>query len=333
MKRALRLAQKGLGKALPNPMVGAVLIKDGKRIGEGYHEAFGQAHAEVNALNVAKSTNSSKTKSNLTGAVLYVTLEPCCHHGKTPPCTEAIIQSGIKKVVVASLDPSEKVGGKGIKALEEAGIEVEIGLLEEEARTLNRDFFTFHEKKRPFITLKAALSIDGKIAAKAGEETKLTGKTAQKQVHLMRSRHHAILVGAGTILSDDPHLGVRLVEGKDPLRVILKGDREIPKNFLVFRDENHIIYEERNIQKVLEDLHKRGIVSVFVEGGQEVFTQFLENQYVDELKLFVTPHILGEQGLPFTRLKKPIELMNQSVQKWGQDILMTATPQWDSNNG
>jgi diaminohydroxyphosphoribosylaminopyrimidine deaminase/5-amino-6-(5-phosphoribosylamino)uracil reductase len=197
--------------------VGAVIVKDGERIGEGYHTAFGADHAEVEALK-----NCSESAA---GATLYVTLEPCCHHGKTPPCVDAIINSGISKVVIASLDPSSRVNGKGLKALRAAGIEVETGLLNEEAEELNREFYTFHKKKRPFRTLKAALSLDGKIAAHAGEETSITGAQVKKQVHVMRSEHQAILVGAGTVLRGRSAPGRTLIEGRDP-RAILEGKRK-----------------------------------------------------------------------------------------------------------
>jgi len=314
MRRALRLAEKARGWTLPNPLVGAVLIKDGKRIGEGYHMRFGAAHAEIEALK-----NCSEPPK---GATLYVTLEPCCHHGKTPPCTDALIKSGIAKVVVASLDPSDKVNGKGIERLREAGIEVEVGLLKEEAEQLNREFYTFYRKKRPFVTLKVALSLDGKIAAVPGEETAITGAATKKQVHLLRHQHQAILVGAGTVLADDPHLGVREVEGRDPLRIILKGKRKLPPKAQIFRDENVLVLENQSVPELMSTLYEKGILSVLVEGGHEVFTSFLAEKIVDELHIFQAPILLGKKALPFAELAETLPFRLKKVRQLGQDLWM-----------
>lgn len=318
MRRALRLAEKARGWTLPNPLVGAVLVKDGKRIGEGYHAKFGAAHAEVEAL---KSCSESPK-----GATLYVTLEPCCHQGKTGPCTKAVIESGIAKVVVASLDPSDKVNGKGVAELREAGVEVELGLLKEEAEELNREFYTFHKKKRPFVTLKVALSLDGKIAATPGEETAITGAAAKKQVHLLRHEHQAILVGAGTVLADDPHLGVREVEGRDPLRIILKGKRKLPKDAQVFRDENFLVLENQSVSELMETLYEKGILSILVEGGHEVFTSFLEEKLLDELHIFQAPILLGKKALPFAELPEELPFRLKKSHQLGQDLWLRLWP-------
>lgn len=318
MRRALRLAEKARGWTLPNPLVGAVLVKDGKRIGEGYHTKFGAAHAEVEAL---KSCSESAE-----GATLYVTLEPCCHQGKTGPCTKAVIESGVAKVVVASLDPSDKVNGKGVAELREAGVEVELGLLKEEAEELNREFYTFHKKKRPFVTLKVALSLDGKIAATPGEETAITGAAAKKQVHLLRHEHQAILVGAGTVLADDPHLGVREVEGRDPLRIILKGKRKLPKDAQVFRDENFLVLENQSVSELMETLYEKGILSILVEGGHEVFTSFLEEKLLDELHIFQAPILLGKKALPFAELPEELPFRLKKSHQLGQDLWLRLWP-------
>lgn len=322
MNRALRLAEKAKGWTLPNPMVGAVLVKEGKRIGEGYHTRYGAAHAEVEALQNASTSPQ--------GSTLYVTLEPCCHQGKTPPCTKAILESGITKVVIATLDPSEKVSGKGVQELRSAGIEVEIGLLEDEARQLNRFFFTYHEKKRPFITLKAAISLDGKIAGGPGEQTKLTGMPAQKYLHALRHEHEAILIGAGTAITDDPHLGVRYVEGRDPLRVILTEDRTLDQNLNIFRDENYWILKGKTVSEVLEELYQKEITSVLVEGGQKVFESFLAAQAVDELQLFLAPLFLGEEALAFAKIKTPLKLKNIHRKMLGKDFLLQAIPEFEA---
>jgi len=319
MRRALRLAKKGRGATLPNPMVGAVIVKDDERIGEGYHTAFGAPHAEIEALN--SCTTSPKD------ATLYVTLEPCSKAGKTPACTEAIINSGITKIIIATPDPSQN----GIEELKAANIEVEVGLLEEKARELNKIFFTSHEKKRPFITLKAAISLDGKISKSRKSQTQLTSKKALKHTHILRKNHQAILVGAGTVLADNPHLGTRLVEGRDPLRIILEGNTSIPKNSKIFRDENFLLFKNQSIEKVLNSLHKKNITSILVEGGHEIFTQFLEKQLVDELQIFIAPILLGTKALPFAETN--ISLSIRSVRKLAPDVLITATPKWDSNNG
>lgn len=320
MQRALRLAEQAKGWTNPNPMVGAILVKDGERIGEGYHSKFGAAHAEVEAIKNATASPE--------GATLYVTLEPCCHQGKTPPCTEAIIEASISKVIVAVRDPSEKVCGKGIGALREAGIEVEVGLLEKEARELNRFFFTFHEKKRPFITLKAAISLDGKITEAPGTQTMLTGMPAQRYLHELRHEHQAILVGAGTVLTDDPHLGVRHVEGQDPLRIILAGKRKLAKKLQIFRDENVLVLDDKTIPEILHELYEKEISSVLVEGGQQVFESFLAAKMVDELQLFLAPKFLGKNAVSFAELEKPLTLTHVHTKTLGKDLLLQAIPEF-----
>ena len=324
MRRALRLAEKAKGWTLPNPLVGAVIIKDGERIGEGYHRAYGEAHAEVEAINSATS--------NLDTATLYVTLEPCCHTGKTKPCTEAIIKSGIKKVIIASKDPSKKVSGKGIDALINAGIEVEVGLLEDAAKKINPEFFTLHTKNRPYITLKIAMSLDANVAEKHGMKTPLTSKKALKKVHVMRHEHQAILIGSGTALTDNPHLGVRLITGRDPIRVIMKGKRKLPKDLKIFRDDNIEILENKTISEALKILADKNISSILVEGGPSIITAFLENKSADEIQCFIAPKILGKNGLRFQSLNSVVFLKTKSVQQLGPDIMITYTPEWYSNN-
>lgn len=333
MRRALRLAEQGKGWTLPNPMVGAILIKDGERIGEGYHSQYGAAHAEVEALqNVATMHPNASTE----GATLYVTLEPCCHQGKTPPCTKAIIAAGISKVVIAVKDPSEKIDGKGIEELRAAGIKVEVGLLEKDARELNRFFFTFHEKKRPHITLKAALSLDGKITTlkKNGSlfektRTALTGLPAQRYSHALRHEHQAILVGSGTVITDNPHLGTRHIKGRDPLRIILTGERPIPKKSLIFRDKNILILNDKTVSEMLGELYQKNITSILVEGGHNIFASFLAAGIVDELQLFIAPIFLGENSLPFAELETPLILEQTHIRTLGKDLLIQAVPKFN----
>lgn len=317
MQHALRLAQRARGWTLPNPMVGAVLVKNGKVIGEGYHRRFGGPHAEVEAFVRAKESTKDAT--------LYVTLEPCCHTGKTPPCVEAVLESEVTRVVIADLDPSEKVHGKGVEILQRAGLTVEVGLLAKESRDLNRFFYTFHERGRPWVTLKLALSLDAKLAKAPGVQTALTGPESQRYVHRLRHEHEAILVGAGTVIADNPHLGVRAVRGRDPLRIVLKGERPLPPEALVFRDERVLVLEAHSVASVLELLHARGITSLLVEGGQKVAAAFLGSGCVDECQFLIAPSIIGENGLPF---ESPCSfgLEPHGVRHLGHDLLWVLRP-------
>src|SRR3989338_1737631 len=222
MALALRLALKGKGKTKTNPLVGAVIAKQGKIIGKGWHRAFGKAHAEINALEQAGKKAA--------GATLYVTLEPCCHYGKTPPCTKAIISAGINRVVCAMKDPNPLVNGNGIRELRKAGIEMETGLLKERAREMNRGFISIIEKGRPYITLKAALTADGCLTWGNGKRKKITGKEADIYAHKLRAENDAILVGIGTVMKDNPQLTVRLVKGRNPVRIILDTNLDTPIN-------------------------------------------------------------------------------------------------------
>ena len=213
MERAIALAKKGIGFTSPNPMVGAVIVKDGRVIGEGYHEHCGELHAERNAI--ASLTESAEA------ATMYVTLEPCCHHGKTPPCTEAIIEQKIGKVVIGSRDPNPQVAGKGVGQLREAGIEVVEDFLREECDAINPIFFHYITTKRPFVAMKYAMTMDGKIATQIGESKWITGETAREHVHTLRHAYKGIMAGIGTVLKDDPMLNCRMPGGVNPIRIIL----------------------------------------------------------------------------------------------------------------
>lgn len=304
MRRCLDLAGKAEGRTYPNPMVGAVIVHDDKIIGEGYHLGAGEPHAEVNAV------NSVVNKETLKSATLYVNLEPCCHHGKTPPCTDLIISNGIKKVVIGTVDTSEKVNGRGIALLKEAGCKVITGVLAEECRWLNRRFFTYIEKQRPYIILKWAQSADGYIdtpgeGADSQKPVWITGVPERVLVHRWRASEQAILAGAGTVRSDDPRLNVRYWTGNDPLRIILSGSGSISKNSSMFKTNgttivftNNIDADLPNVEKVKLNgnpnpafqitgfLYSKGIQSLIIEGGTEVIDIFVTAGLWDEARIF-----------------------------------------------
>lgn len=321
LNKCLLLAQKGEGTVSPNPKVGAVIVKNGKIIGKGYHEKFGEPHAEINAI--------KSCKVDPKGATLFVNLEPCAHFGKQPPCVDAIIKAGLKKVVVSALDPSKKVNGKGIKILKKNGLEIEYGIQEKEAEELNEEFYTFHRKKRPFIALKVALSLDGKISF-PGRRILITDKKANQNTLKLRTKYQSILIGAGTALVDNPNLGIKKTFVKDPLRIILVGRRKMPKNLEIFRDKNYLIFKNKNPKKILKELYEKEILSILIEGGQKVYSSFIKEKLVDKFYIYVSPKILGKKALEFTTLNTNISLKVDSVRKFGRDILITATPEWDS---
>jgi len=349
MKLCLKLAVKGRGRVSPNPLVGAVVVKEGKVVGKGYHPYFGAPHAEVFALREA----GEEAK----GATLYVNLEPCAHYGKTPPCTKAIIGAGIKRVVVGMIDPNPLVSGKGVRELREAGIEVETGILGEEAERLNEAYSKFITKGIPFVALKMAQSLDGKIATKTGESKWITGEKARKFVHRLRAEFDAVLVGAGTVLVDDPSLRA-YGEGRDPARIVLDGRGVVPPSAKVFQDgvrrlvfttasapsswvdklrdmgvEVIIIGEGEKVEvgEMLRELGKRGIASLLVEGGGETSASFLEAGAVDKIFFFIAPLIIGGreaktsvEGNGCQNLREAIKLKYPRIRKFGQDILFEA---------
>ncbi|MCF8054883.1 MAG: bifunctional diaminohydroxyphosphoribosylaminopyrimidine deaminase/5-amino-6-(5-phosphoribosylamino)uracil reductase RibD [Deltaproteobacteria bacterium] len=352
MERALRLAGRGWWRVSPNPMVGAVIVKEGRIIGEGYHHAYGKEHAEVVALNNATASPA--------GACLYVTLEPCCHHGKTPPCTSAIIQSGIKRVVIASHDPNPLISGKGISILEAAGIQTTVGVLIEEARRCNASFFKFMEKGLPFVTLKIAQSLDGKIATKSGDSFWITSLASRRHAHRLRSANDAILVGIGTVKSDDPLLTCRLVKGRNPLRVVLDSRLTISEDAKVLKgDAKTLLLVTRqgaNEQKMavlrtcgaevlelpavssgidlgclLRELGNRGVSSVLVEGGSSIATSFLQGGFVDKIALFVAPKIIGD-GIPIfgdlgvSKITESIGIDWLTQRRFGRDLFFEGLP-------
>jgi diaminohydroxyphosphoribosylaminopyrimidine deaminase / 5-amino-6-(5-phosphoribosylamino)uracil reductase len=311
MQRALDLASLGLGSVSPNPLVGAVVVYEGKVIGEGWHKKFGEPHAEVEAI------NSVQQPELLSESALYVTLEPCSHHGKTPPCADFIISKKIKKVVVAMTDPNPLVAGRGIEKLRQAGVEVEIGLLEDEARTLNKRFLTYFEKNRPYVILKWAQTSDGFIAPslQARKEGKqISNSLSQQLVHKWRSVEDAIMLGMNTLVHDNPQLNVRLWEtSKQPLRVTLDEKGAFSGNYHFFDGtQNSIVFnylkeengdgikyaklnrEKNSIEQILSRLRKEGVGSILVEGGTKLLEKFLEANLWDEARVCTSPKTFGK---------------------------------------
>ncbi len=320
MQRCLQLARCGEAGAAPNPMVGAVIVCDGRIIGEGYHRRCGGPHAEVNAI------NSVRDKHLLSRSTIYVSLEPCAHYGKTPPCADLIVKTGIRKVVIGCRDTFAKVNGLGIKKLQDAGCEVVVGVLEDECRKLNRRFFTFHQKQRPFITLKWAQSRDGYIAAspspskggvtssdmplleRIGERLIFSNALTQVLVHRMRARSGAILVGTQTAITDNPSLTTRLWTGPNPLRLTIDRHGSLPPTLhLLDGSTPTVIYTHENLQEIMADLYRRGIDSLIVEGGQKLLQSFINEGLWDEARIETAPFCLGEGvGAPVLTEGKPM---------------------------
>ena len=299
MQRCIDLAQKGKGRVAPNPVVGSVIVYNGKVIGEGYHERFGSHHAEVNAI------NNVKDKSLLSKCTLYVSLEPCSHFGKTPPCSDLIIKHKIPEVVIGCIDTYSEVSGTGIEKMRNAGIDVEIGIMGKRSRELNKRFFTFHEKKRPYIILKWAKSKDGFIAPKDQKEPFwMTSKESKKLVHKWRSEEDAILIGRITAEKDNPSLTVREIKGDNPIRIVIDKDLKLSENLNLFNSEsktiifnkiksyntsysNYIKIDFNNlINNILEELYKQNIQSIIIEGGTKTLQSFINDNLWDEARIF-----------------------------------------------
>ncbi len=330
LKETLKLAKKGIGWTNPNPMVGAILVKNGVIIGKGYHKKMGLPHAEIEALKSVKESTQ--------GATLYINLEPCSHFGKTPPCTDAIIRAEISKVVCSTFDPNPKVAGKGVQQLEKSGLNVLVGTLSDEARKLNETFFTFHQKGRPFIAIKFASSLDGKIATKTGDSKWITNGKARAYARSLRSEYQAVLVGINTILKDDPHLGIRIKGKKDPLRIVLDPNLKIPLNNRALRDNNILIVttSKHHKQKLAQLMQKsvqvlilsgnqiplpelmlklkdREIISILVEGGGKTIGAFVDAELIDKVYAFLSPILIGgEQAISAVR-GEGIEKINQAI--------------------
>ena len=350
MKRALKLARKGEGWASPNPMVGAVIVKEGKIIGEGYHRKFGENHAEINAIEHASES--------VAGATFYVTLEPCSHYGKTPPCVERIVDVKASRVVIGTTDPNPLVSGKGIKILENHGIKTTVGILEEKCRALNGKYFKFIETRIPFITLKYAQTIDGRIATSTGHSRWISSGPSLKFAHKLRSHHDGVLVGVGTVLKDDPDLTVRLVRGRSPVRIVVDPELKISEDARILQNQKksrtivvstsrsagakRTLLEEMGIEilvigegdnnrvdlkNLLIELGKREISSILVEGGSKIITSFVEERLFDRMVVITAPKILGKGieaigNLGIEKMSDSIGLTFERVYRKGKDIII-----------
>ncbi|UKJ06018.1 bifunctional diaminohydroxyphosphoribosylaminopyrimidine deaminase/5-amino-6-(5-phosphoribosylamino)uracil reductase RibD [Solitalea lacus] len=312
IKRCIELAQTGQGNVSPNPMVGSVIVCDGKIIGEGFHEKFGQAHAEVNAINAVLKQYSNASEL-LKQSTIYVSLEPCSHYGKTPPCADLIVKHQIPRVVVGCIDPFEKVSGKGIEKLKSHGIEVISGILEKDCLSLNKRFITSQKQKRPYIILKWAQTSNGYFAPKDGSQFWITGKRAMELVHKWRSEEDAILIGSRTALIDDPQLTVREWIGRNPIRVVVDKNLKLPSTLKLFdKSAKTIVYNEQktkvfdNIyynqlefneylpQFMMYQLYLQDIQSVIIEGGANLLNQFIKYNLWDEARIFTGDKVLTD---------------------------------------
>lgn len=360
MKRALRLAEKGRGRTSPNPMVGAVLVKNGDIVGEGYHARPGGPHAEIVALQQAGQEAS--------GAVLYLNLEPCTHYGKTPPCAPQVIQSNVNRVVIGMEDPNPSVKGSGVEALRRAGLNVEVGILERECRKLNEVFCKYILKKEPFVILKVAATLDGKIATRKGDSKWISGEASRHLVHQLRARVDGVLVGIGTVLKDDPKLTARIPKGRDPYRIVLDSQLKTPEEAEVIRASPSktiiasteiapkdkiekfkkkgvqvLLFDEKegkiNLKSCLSKLGEIGMTSLMVEGGSQVNGSFLDEGLVDKLLLFLSPKMMGDPkalgifgGKGVSSIQEAIALREMKVRRVGEDILLESYFEWGSES-
>jgi len=350
MERALELAKKGTGKVNPNPLVGAVIVKNGEIIGEGYHECYGEAHAERNAVKNAKESVEDST--------IYVTLEPCAHYGKTPPCVDLIIEKKFKKVVIGMLDPNELVAGKSIEKLKKNGIEVIVGIKEEECKKLNEIFIKYITSKSPFVILKSGMSLDGKIATYSGESKWITSKESREDAQNLRNRLNSIMVGVNTVIADDPELTCRINNDKKLIRIVVDTNLRIPLDSKVINNKDKLtiiattlnsnenkkqalrdlgikvieVSEKNNkvnLKELLRKLGQEGIDSVLIEGGGTLNFSALEENIVDKVIFYIAPKILGGEnsksciaGIGFSELNQAVNLKDISYRKIGEDLVV-----------
>ncbi|MDR5708737.1 MAG: bifunctional diaminohydroxyphosphoribosylaminopyrimidine deaminase/5-amino-6-(5-phosphoribosylamino)uracil reductase RibD [Armatimonadota bacterium] len=352
MRRVLEMARSGQGRTSPNPLVGAVVVRQGQEVGCGYHAAAGAPHAEVVALRAAGPLAR--------GATLYVNLEPCDHHGRTPPCTQAILAAGISRVVVAHEDPDPRVRGRGIARLRAAGLEVEVGVLEEEARRLNAPYLKHRTTGLPLVTVKWAMSLDGRIATRTGSSRWITGPQAREEAHRLRDVHDAVLVGIGTVLRDDPALTCRIPGGRDPLRVVADSHLRTPSDARMLREGSSPVVvaatprarpeeAERlrrcgaevwvcaaedgrvSLRDLLRRLGERGVLSVLVEGGSTLHAAVLEAGLADRIVAFIAPVLMGGREAPgpvggagIAEITQALRLRNLTVRPVGTDLCVEA---------
>lgn len=348
MRMCLQLAKKGSGFVSPNPLVGCVIVKDGNIIGKGYHKKYGQPHAEINAIIDAKKNGFS-----IEDATVYVNLEPCSHKGKTSSCADALISEKIGKVRIGMKDPYEEVNGKGIKKLKAAGIEVKVGILEDECKDVNKFFVKFVTAKLPYVSLKIAQSIDGKIALNNYKSQWITGEASRKYVHKLRSEYDVVLIGKNTAKYDNPSLTVRDVRGRTPYRIVIDKNSTLPENLKLFTDddkektfvvsgiskksvtkiynENIIRVKEKDQKLVLKDILKKfyamNIASVLVEGGANLYSQFAKTDLFDDIFLFIAPKIIGKgissfNDFEISKLSGAKSLKLESTKTFDKDLLI-----------
>lgn len=346
MQETLSLARKGLGRTAPNPPVGAVVVKDSRIVGQGFHPRAGMPHAEVYALRAAHDEAK--------GATLYVTLEPCNHHGRTPPCTQAIIEAGVSRVVVGTIDPNPKVAGRGIERLRASGIVVDVGVCEDACKDLIAWYATWLEKGRPFVILKAAMTLDGRIATAGGDSRWISSDESRALVHEVRNHVDAVIVGIGTMIKDDPLLTCRIEDGRNPLKVILDADFQVSPQakclgpgtvlFTTKPSDSRPEIVKQGVQvvrlqpdasgrlpweQVLSHLGGMGLHAAMVEGGSGVYSSLLASRCLDSLMVFIAPKILGG-GIPMVDMGSPesiaqsVRLVITGVRRTGTDVLVTA---------
>lgn len=321
MHRCLQLAKNGLGTTYPNPLVGSVIVNEHDLIiGEGWHLQSGKPHAEVNAIKNA--TEKGIVDSVFAKATLYVNLEPCSHTGKTPPCADLLVQTGFKKVVIGTLDPHDKVAGRGVQRLKDAGIDVFVGVLEKECNELNKRFFTFHKKQRPYIILKWGETSDGFISPATKDDKKpywITNRWSRQRVHQLRASEHGILVGAKTVIEDDPALTTRDWHGTDPQRFVWSNGTNFSQDYQLIKDSQTIILESNTAHDLVNDLYHHSMQSVIIEGGRQTLQAFIDAGLWDEAHQFMGTDVLLHNGLTAPILSGTFELRHREMIK--NDVL------------
>ncbi len=331
MRRALREARKGLGLVSPNPAVGAVLVRRGRIIATGYHRGRGLPHAEIECLSAAPT-------GSLKSATLFVTLEPCCTTGRTPPCTAAIVQAGIGRAVIGTMDPNPLHSGRGIKQLEDAGIEVIHGVLQEECSRLNEAFNKWIVTRRPFVIAKCGMSLDGRLTRRPNEKRWLTSTAARLEAMKLRARVDAILIGANTLREDNPRLTIRgLGRSKQPWRIVLTRADNLPQSVHLFADrfaKRTLVYKRRRLSEVIDDLGSREVTSVLIEGGGDVLGQAFDQRLIDKVYFFLAPILTGGptpavSGRGAGSTAEGARISDLELQQIGPELLVTGYPKWN----